>query len=121
MTILNTTLDLPVKNLTKAKEWYRQLFEYPPTTSPAPGVVQLELGPVWLQLHETGVSSGDKALRLGIKELDKQHKRLRDAGLQIEDITLVPGVIRYFDFKDPDGNGLSLYQMLEGDTAKQEG
>ena len=120
MKILSTTLDLPVKNLAKAKEWYRQLFEYPPTTAPAPGVVELELGTVWLQLHETPVSSGDKALRLGIKELDKQHKRLRDAGLHVEDITLVPDVIRYFDFKDPDGNGLSFYQMMAEETDKEE-
>lgn len=113
MKILSTTLALPVKNLAKAKEWYRQLFEYPPTAAPAPGVVELELGPVLLQLHEKGVSSGDAALRLGIKELDKLHKRLRDEGLDVEDITLVPGLIRYFDFKDPDGNGLSFYQRLE--------
>jgi hypothetical protein len=52
--------------------------------------------------------------------LDKQHKRLRDAGLHVEDITLVPGVIRYFDFKDPDGNGLSFYQMMAEETDKEE-
>lgn len=113
MKILSVTLALPVRDITKAKEWYRQLFEYPPVEEPAPGIVELELGPAWLQLYEAPGVKGDGALRVGVKDLDKLHHRLRTAGLKIEEITEVPGVLRYFDFRDPDGNGLSFYQMLE--------
>ncbi|NLC33480.1 MAG: VOC family protein [Clostridiales bacterium] len=119
MKILSATLALPVNDLAKSKEWYRQLFEYPTTTAPAPGVAELALGPIILQLHETQNIRSDKALRLGVKDLDSLHKRLRAAGLPVEDITLVPEVIRYFDFKDPDGNGLSFYQML-GESAAMD-
>lgn len=116
MKILSAIVALPVKDLLKSKLWYRQLFEYPPIIEPAPGIAELNLGPVWLQLYQAQGISGDTALRLEIKDLDKQNKRLRDEGLQVEDITVVPGLIRYFDFKDPDGNGLSFYQLLERDV-----
>lgn len=49
---------------------------------------------------------------LPVSDLDSQADRLRSLGIitdqQIED---VPGIIRYLDFTDPDGNGLSFYWL----------
>jgi hypothetical protein len=31
--------------------------------------------------------------------------------VSVEEVETVPGVISFFDFSDPDGNGLSCYQV----------
>ncbi len=115
MTIISVTIALPVRDLEKAKAWYRQLFEYPPMIEPVPGVVELELGPAWLQLYQHQGIAGDSAVRVGVRDLHKLHKRLSEAGFVIEPISEVPGILEYFDFRDPDGNGLSFYQEFERD------
>jgi len=45
--------------------------------------------------------------------VEKERRRLVKMGHQVEEITDVPGVLRYFDFQDPDGNGLTLYTLYE--------
>jgi predicted enzyme related to lactoylglutathione lyase len=33
-------------------------------------------------------------------------------GIELDEEKKVPGVIRFIDFSDPDGNRLSIYQLL---------
>ncbi len=49
--------------------------------------------------------------------LDVHEQRARLVGLGAEggDVEVVDGVIAWWDFSDPDGNGLSLYTLLAED------
>ena len=48
-----------------------------------------------------------------MRDIERAHKRVKKLEIPAEDITEVPGVIRYFDLRDPDGHGLSFYEMIE--------
>ena len=45
------TVGLPVNDLLRAMRWYQQVFELgEPDLHPADGVLEFQVGPVWLQL-----------------------------------------------------------------------
>jgi hypothetical protein len=50
-------------------------------------------------------------LRDGVADLQRERARLIGLGVSAEEVETVPGVISFFDFSDPDGNGLSCYQV----------
>lgn len=111
MDILSVTVGLAVKDLKKSVKWYRKVFEPQEETQPMEEIAELKLGPVWLQLFQKPAVPGDGALRFGVADLEAQRARLKKMRLKAEEITDIPGIIRYFDFSDPDGNLLSMYQL----------
>lgn len=113
MDITSITISLSVDNLAKAAAWYEQVFGIQKHLQPAKGIVEFQVGSLLLQLFEGRQAVSDTALRLGVADLEKEHQRLYGLGIQTEAITDVPGVIRYFDFVDPFGNGLSFYTMYK--------
>ena len=68
----------------------------------------------WLQLleREQGGPSAS-VVRFGVGDIENQHSRLQALGVQVQPIGTVPGVVRYFNFEDPFGNGLCFYEQLE--------
>jgi Fe2+ transport system protein FeoA len=58
------------------------------------------------------VNPGDGALRIGVFDLDSMRSRLLSFGINPGEITRVEGVVAKCEFKDPDGNQISLYQLL---------
>lgn len=113
MKITSITVGLSVQDLERAARWYKELFDIKEAISPVDGVLEMEIGPVWLQLYEGKGIESDAALRFGVQDIERAHKRVKKLGIPAEEITDVPGVIRYFDLRDPDGHGLSFYQMAE--------
>lgn len=114
MKVTTATVGLPVRELTTAETWYRRVFELTgPAVEPAPGVVELELGPIELQLSEepSERSGAQVTLRLGVPNASAEYERLTGLGLTLGPLEHVPGVVDYFDFTDPDGNALSLYSL----------
>lgn len=115
MDVMNVTVGLPVSDLARSVEWYRQILQLPdPDLEPAEGVVEFKVGPIWLQLGEgsTTRSDAEVVLRLDVDDAIEQRGRLEAAELTVGKLERVPGVVEYFDFPDPDGNVLSLYSEL---------
>lgn len=112
-TYASSTMSFPVTNLEKSIEWYKQVLGNVEYFSPAEGVTEFMLNEnTWLQLFEfEGQSSSAAIMRLEVGDIRIQHNRLQKLGLSPSPVELVPEVVSYFDFKDPDGNQLSFYQM----------
>lgn len=114
MTVTSATIGLPVSDLQEAEAWYRRVFELTaPSVEPAPGVLEIMLGPIEIQLSEepTDRSGAQLVLRLGVEDAPADYRRLSDLGLPLGPLEHVDGAVDYFDFADPDGNRLSLYSL----------
>ncbi|WP_119080914.1 VOC family protein [Chitinophaga alhagiae] len=113
--IKSMCIGLPVTDLDKAVAWYRQLFPGVMELNPAPDVWEFEVIPGgWLQLFpHNGTSAKPVMVRFESGNIAASHHLATTIGSNVEEITLVPGVIRYFDFSDPFGNPLSFYEMVE--------
>ena|ERR1035437_911548 len=115
MDVTTATVGLPVSDLDRAIEWYRNAFELPSAVlEPAYGVVEFRLGPIWLQLsaEATARSGAEVVTRLGVADVAVQRERLVALGIDVGPIHHVEGMIDYVEFSDPDGNALSLYTEL---------
>ncbi|WP_130176167.1 VOC family protein [Cryobacterium sp. SO1] len=114
MKVTSATIGLPVRDLAAAEAWYRRVFELTvPAVEPAPGVIEIVLGPIDLQLSEEppGRTGAQVILRLGVPDASAEYRRLTGLGLTLGPLEHVPGVVDYVDFVDPDGNALSLYSL----------
>jgi predicted enzyme related to lactoylglutathione lyase len=116
MDVSSATVGLPVSDLREAVEWYRRAFELAdPDLEPVPGVVEFRLGPIWLQLGEepTLRSGAEVVTRFGVADAGREHARLKAMGVEVAPLEHVPGAVDYFEFRDPDGNVLSVYSETE--------
>ncbi len=108
------TVGLPVSDLQAAVAWYRRAFELAdPDVEPADGVVEFQLGPVWLQLDEGSCtrSGAETVLRVGVADAAGERSRLAELGVAVGELTHVEGAVDFFAFADPDGNQLSVYSL----------
>ena len=114
--IESTTIGIAVKNVAEATKWYKTLLGNIETIEPAPGTIELKLtDDTWLQLDDTGylkIGGGSTIVRFGTQNIEAMHEIAKNLDPGAEDIELVEGVIKYFDFKDPAGNRLSFYQLI---------
>lgn len=114
--IRSFTVGVPVDDLRDGIAWYRQLIGQVEEVEPAPGVWECQLMPsVWLQLFEQKRGGANPAvLRFESGDIEASHALARRLGSEVGDIETVPGAVRYFDFRDPYGNPLSFYALLDG-------
>ena len=116
MNVTSVTVGLPVRDLQQAESWYRRVFEITaPAVAPAPGLVELPLGSIDLQLIEEPTAQPGRAngLRVGAADAATEHARLTALGLELPAVEHVPGAVDYFDFTDPDGNVLGVYSLTD--------
>ena len=114
MKLTSVTVGVPVQNLEQAESWYRRVFELSgPAVSPAPGIVEVPMGSIDLQLSEepTERSGARNTLRVGVEDASAEHERLTALGIELGALEHVPGAVDYFDFEDPDGNILGVYSL----------
>jgi catechol 2,3-dioxygenase-like lactoylglutathione lyase family enzyme len=114
MKVTSVTVGLPVRDLQRAENWYRKVFELTgDAVEPAPGLVELTLGSIDLQLIEdpAGQPGEQNGLRVGVADAAAEHDRLTALGLDLDPVGHVPGAVDYFDFTDPDGNTLGVYSL----------
>lgn len=120
MDVQSVTVGLPVSDLERAAAWYRRVFALStPNLAPADGVVEFQLGTIWLQLGEesTSRSGAGVVTRFGVSDATAERERLIGEGVEVGRLEHVPDAVDYFDFLDPDGNRLSLYSELQSRRA----
>jgi predicted enzyme related to lactoylglutathione lyase len=108
------TVGLPVGDLGRAVRWYQEVFRLgEPDLAPADGVLEFQVGPVWLQLSATPVapSAAGTVTRFGVADAGAERSRLARLGVAVGPLEHVEGAVDYFDFTDPGGNRLSLYSF----------
>lgn len=103
------TVGLPVSNLEASAVWYEKLLMSDEKITPVDGIIEYQVGSVWLQLFEGETNVSENSLNLEVEDLDKEFERLKTLGVITDEVIEdVPGVIRYVQFTDPDGNKLSF-------------
>lgn len=95
---------LSCTDIGRSEPWFREIFGRAPDAEPMKGLVEWHHGrDAGFQLFENQTGAGHGCLTLIVSELEKEHKRLVDAGvdagaIQRGDIAAV------FQVTDPDGN-----------------
>lgn len=111
--ITGVTIGVPVADLSAATDWYRRLFEPGESFDPAAGVRELEIFPgCWLQLVEEAAAGGAWILRYGVRDIDREHRRLVGLHVDAGPVERLEGMVATVEFRDPFGNRLSAYQVL---------
>ncbi len=108
------TVGIPVPYLAEAVDWYRELLPGAKEATPRPGMKEFEIMPgVWLQLIQDPYAGPSSfVVRFGVEDIKAEHSRIRDFAANVDPISDVPNVVRYFNFTDPYGNRLSCYQAF---------
>ncbi len=113
--IENITIGIAVKDVKESTGWYKSLLGDVETMEPAPGTIELKLTDnAWLQLDDTGyleVGGGSSIVRFETKDIDAAHRVVKNLTSDVDDVQIVEGVVKYFDFKDPAGNRLSYVEL----------
>ena len=112
LNVKSITVGLPVSNLEKSASWYEKILMSDEKISPVKGIIEYQIGSVWIQLFEEKINVSENVLRLEVEDLETEFERLKILGVIVDEVIEdVPGIIRYFDFSDPDGNKLSFYWL----------
>ncbi|EIM8285989.1 VOC family protein [Listeria monocytogenes] len=115
------TIGLPVSDLEKSASWYEKLLMSDEKLLmsdeklvPVEGVIEYQIGSVWIQLFEEKINASKNVLCLEAENLEVEFERLKKLGIITNEvIEELSGILRYFDFTDPDGNKLSFYWLYE--------
>ncbi|HEM1135681.1 TPA: VOC family protein, partial [Listeria monocytogenes] len=106
------TIGLPVSDLEKSASWYEKLLMSDEKLVPVEGVIEYQIGSVWIQLFEEKINASKNVLCLEAENLEVEFERLKTLGIITNEvIEELSGILRYFDFTDPDGNKLSFYWL----------
>jgi lactoylglutathione lyase len=115
--IKGISIGIGVNNAQAALSWYKQLLGNIEVMEPVPGLFELKLSETtWLQLDDTGyLELGGKSsiIRFETESIENAYELTKKITSDIEEINVVEGVVKYFDFKDPSGNRLSFVQVME--------
>ncbi|OTN89083.1 hypothetical protein A5819_001575 [Enterococcus sp. 7E2_DIV0204] len=112
LNVKSVTVGLPVSNLEAAASWYEKLFMSDEKITPVEGIIEYQIGSVWIQLFEEKMNVSENVLRLEVEDLDTEFKRLKTLGVIVDEVIAdVADILRYVDFSDPDGNKLSFYWL----------
>lgn len=113
MAVKSFTIGLPVTDLNKAVEWYRRLLGRAEEINPAPGVWEFRvISSGWLQLFEAEPDIPNPALvRFESDNIEASRTLAVSLGTEVGEVQTVPGVVSFFEFRDPFGNQLSFYSL----------
>lgn len=113
--IKSFTIGLPVGDLNAGIAWYRRLIGAAEEVEPAPGMWECQIMPsVWLQLFEQAAGgSNPTVLRFESESIEASHDLAERLSSDVGEIEAVSGAVRYFEFRDPFGNQLSFYELLD--------
>jgi predicted enzyme related to lactoylglutathione lyase len=115
MDITSVTVGLPVTDLEASCLWYGAVFERTePDLEPEDGVAEYEVGGIWIQLSvDDQAEDNPVSVRFGVDDVAAQHARIGALGIDIGPVECVDGAVDWFDVRDPDGNVLSLFSLVD--------
>ncbi|WIA99949.1 MULTISPECIES: VOC family protein [unclassified Curtobacterium] len=115
MDITSVTVGLPVTDIEASCLWYGAVFErLEPDLEPEDGVAEYEVGGIWVQLFvDPDAEDNPVSLRFGIDDVRAQHDRIAALGIDVGPVGCVDGAVDWFDVRDPDGNVLSLFSLVD--------
>ncbi len=108
-------VEIQVSDLTKSRDWYSRLFGKAPDLEPFEGNVEFKIGGAWVQIVSGTPQPSSWNLQVEVEDLPKERERLRSENIEATEVKTVPGVISFFDLKDPDGNAMRWFQVLTTD------
>ena len=116
MGVKDTITVVKVADLPKSRKWYSKVFGKQPDLEPFPGNVEFKVGGTWVQISEGKVLPSSWSLQVEVEDLSRERERMIKAGLEVARIETAPGVISWFDIRDPDGNSMRWFQVLTADS-----
>ena len=115
MDVQAVSIALPVRDIDAALAWYRQALELgEPDLVPMEGLVEFDLGVIWLQLTTSPDTAGQDGIRLtfSVEDAAQEHERLADLGMTVTELERVEGAVEFFELVDPDGNRIGFVAEL---------
>ena len=115
MDITSVTVGLPVTDIEASCLWYGAVFERAePDLEPEDGVAEYEVGGIWIQLVEDEHADDNPVtVRFGVDDVAAQRTRIAALGIDVGPIERVDSAVDWFDVRDPDGNVLSLFSLVD--------
>jgi len=115
MDITSVTVGLPVSDIEASCLWYGAVFERTePDLEPEDGVAEYEVSGIWIQLYvDEQAEENPVSVRFGVDDVAAQHARIGALGIDIGPVECVDGAVDWFDVRDPDGNVLSLFSLVD--------
>ena len=75
-------------------------------------MIEYRTGPIWIQLFEGKTENSHNVVNFEVENLEKEYNRLKEMTvISNEEIIDIPDVIKYLEFKDPDGNKLTFLEI----------
>ncbi len=108
------TVGVPVKSITEAEAWYKNfLGSDVEIMRPVPGVIELKASNgVWIQLFEVeDPASAGAILRFLVDDMESAQAARAAHNIDTGEAVVVPEVVTFSEFADPDGNGLGFYAL----------
>ncbi|MFE6169512.1 VOC family protein [Viridibacillus arvi] len=110
------TIQIRVTNINEGRKWYEALLKKKPDIIPHEGFVEWEIIPgCWLQVAE-GIPSEDSGpLRLAVKDIEAEQKRIvKELNVEHFEIYSRNEVnVKWGTFKDPWGNRVGFFEYLD--------
>ena len=114
--VRETITEITVSDLARSKDWYSRLFGKGPDLEPFPGNIEFKIGGAWVQIVSGEVKPSSWTILFEVRNLSYERERLREEAIEATEIKTRPGVISWFDLKDPDGNSMRWFQVLTTDS-----
>ncbi len=104
--------EIAVSDLERSREWYARLFGKKQDLEPFKGNVEWRIGGAWVQISKGEVKPSSWGLRVEVRDLAREHERLRKVGIEVQEVQTLAGIITSFGIRDPDDNDLLFFQVL---------
>lgn len=102
-----------VAEFNAAHGWYVALFGREADVQPDDGIAEWQLaGSAWLQLTENPERAGRGTVAIGVRDLDAELGRLRDAGFETGEVDVYPEVVKTSTVLDPEGNEIVYVEEI---------
>ena len=109
------TVSIPVDNQDASLRFYEKTLGFRVLRdAPTPNGRWIELAPgsdaviLTLEPARSDITRGAIGIRFTTADVDAAHERLKERGVEVDEILRWPGIPAMFAFRDPDGNAFSI-------------